>query len=71
MLCSEVGDLKFFSERNLSSRIIDQPGHSSTKRTGDSCLGKSAVQHQIDSILFEDKANEVIVRQKIKTEISL
>ena len=56
MLCSEEGELKFFIEGNLSSSIIDQPGHSSTKHTGESRLGKPEVHHKLGHVLFEDKS---------------
>ncbi|MCL4547141.1 MAG: hypothetical protein M1495_01055 [Bacteroidetes bacterium] len=51
--------MKLFTEGNLATSTIDQPGHSSTKHMGESRLGKLDVLHNLEPVLLKDKTNEV------------
>ena len=73
MLCAEDGDLKFLRERKTSlaseketrrnfspaKTYLDQPGHFTTPLLGENQLGKPEAHHNLESVLFEDKVNEV------------
>ena len=55
MLYPEEGEVIFFIESNLSSSIIDQPGHFTTPLLGENQLGKPKSHHKFESVLFENK----------------
>ncbi len=54
MLYPEEGEVIFFIESNLSSSIIDQPGHFITPLLGENQLGKPETHHKLESVLLTD-----------------
>ncbi len=51
--------MKLFTEGNLTTSTIDQPGQFRTKHTGESRLGKTEVHHNFESASLKYKTKEV------------